>query len=125
MTYRLFIDDERDPRDVTWGKTWQENAMYRQDDWVIALNWFDVIDIVVSLGFPETISFDHDLGKDERTGFDIAKRLCEMIMDGVHIPYDFRYFVHSKNPVGAENIHGYMDNFLEHYNSVDTQPESV
>jgi len=24
MIYRLFIDDERDPRDVTWGKTWQE-----------------------------------------------------------------------------------------------------
>jgi hypothetical protein len=120
MIYRLFIDDERDPRDVTWGKTWQENAMYRDDDWIIARNWFDVIDIAVSLGFPETISFDHDLGKDELTGYDIAKRLCEMIMDGVQIPDDFRYFVHSKNPVGAENIRAYMYNFLGHYNSVDT-----
>ena len=117
MTYGLFIDDERDPKDVTWGKTWQENAMYRDDAWIIARNWLDVVEIVISLGFPETISFDHDLGYEEIDGYEIAKKLSVMIMDGVQLPNDFRFFVHSKNPVGAENISTYLNNFLTHYNN--------
>jgi hypothetical protein len=112
MTYRLFIDDERDPINVTWGKTWQENAMYRDDSWIIARNYLDVVEIVISLGFPETISFDHDLGHEELDGYEIAKKLSVMVMDGVQMPDNFRFFVHSKNPVGAENISTYLNNFL-------------
>ena len=29
---------------------------------------------------------------------------------------DFSYNVHSMNPVGAENIRAYMENFLKAYN---------
>jgi len=119
MTYRLFIDDERDPQDVKWG-SWQDQAMYRDEDWIIARNWNDVLEIVVSFGFPSIISFDHDLGKNEITGYEIAKKLSNMIMDGVQLPNDFEFYVHSKNPVGAENICGYMNNFLEHYNATNS-----
>ena len=114
MTYNLFIDDERIPMDVTWG-TWQDQALYRDSDWVIARNWFEVLEIVVSFGLPSMISFDHDLGENEKTGYEIAQKLCDMIMDGIDLPENFEFRVHSKNPVGAENICSYMNNFLKHH----------
>lgn len=112
MSYNLFIDDERVPMDVKWG-TWQDQALYRDGDWIIARNWFDVLEIVITFGFPKLISFDHDLGDGEKTGYEIAQRLCDIVMDGDPLPEKFYYLVHSKNPVGAENIRKYMDNFLE------------
>jgi hypothetical protein len=115
MSYNLFIDDERVPMDVKWG-TWQDKTLYRDSDWVIARNWLDVLEIVVTFGFPNLISFDHDLGDGEKTGYEIAQKLCDMIMDGVDLPENFEFKVHSKNPVGAENIHRYMDNFLKNWN---------
>lgn len=114
MTYNLFIDDERNPMDVTWG-SWQDQALYRGAEWFIVRNWNEVLELVVSFGFPKMISFDHDLGKDEKTGYEIAQRLCDMIMDGIPLPEGFEYRVHSKNPVGAENIKAYMDNFLKYH----------
>lgn len=113
MNYNLFIDDERVPMDVTWG-TWQDQALYRDSEWVIARDWLEVLDIVLSVGFPNMISFDHDLGDNQKTGYEIAQRLCEMVMDGMKLPENFEFRVHSKNPVGAENIRGYMNNFLKH-----------
>jgi hypothetical protein len=114
MSYRLFIDDERNPIDVTWG-TWQDQALYRDDEWFIARDWYEVLGIVLSQGFPQMISFDHDLGDNQKTGYEIAQKLCEMVMDGAELPQGFQYLVHSKNPVGAENIRSYMDNFLKHF----------
>jgi hypothetical protein len=114
MKFALFIDDERDPVNVTWGST-QDQILYRDGKWIIARNWFDVLEIVVSLGFPNMISFDHDLGDGEITGYEICQKLCNMIMDGVQMPENFEFRVHSKNPVGSENIRRYMDNFLTHH----------
>ncbi len=114
MTYNLFIDDERVPMDVKWGP-WEDQALYRDGDWTIARNWLDVLELVVTFGFPQMISFDHDLGDGEKTGYEIARKLCDMIMDGLQLPDDFEFKVHSKNPVGAENIRVYMNNFLKHY----------
>jgi hypothetical protein len=113
MTYQLFIDDERNPIDVTWG-LFEDQALYRDGDWIIARNWLDVLEIVVSLGFPRMISFDHDLGDGEITGYEIAKKLTNMVMDGVEMPSDFEFRVHSKNPIGAANIKNYMEKFLKH-----------
>ena len=114
MSYNLFIDDERVPMDVKWG-TWQDQALYRDADWVIARNWGDVLEIVLTFGFPKLISFDHDLGEGEKTGYEIARKLCDMIMDGIPLPENFEFRVHSKNPVGAENIRSYMNNFLKNW----------
>jgi hypothetical protein len=113
MTYNLFIDDERDPIDVKWG-TPGEQYMYLTYEWVIARNWHEVLELIVSLGMPSMISFDHDLGDGEKTGYEIAQKLCDMIMDGVALPENFDFMVHSKNPVGADNIRSYMKNFLDH-----------
>ena len=114
MTYRLFIDDERDPIDVTWGSAF-EQAIYRNSPWMIARSYAEVMEIVLSLGMPGMISFDHDLGKNTPTGYDIAKRLVELAMDApdrYSFPAGFYYLVHSKNPVGAENIRSYLNNYL-------------
>jgi hypothetical protein len=113
MTYNLFIDDERNPIDVKWG-SWEDQTLYRDGEWLIARNWTDVLEIVVSLGFPKMISFDHDLGDGEITGYEIAQKLSNMVMDGVEMPPGFEFRVHSKNPVGGENIRRYMKNFLKH-----------
>jgi len=113
MGYNLFLDDERDPIDVKWG-TWQEQAMYRDEDWFIARNWSEVLELVISLGLPSLISFDHDLGDNTPNGYEIAKRLCDLIINANYeLPADFHFLVHSKNPVGAENIRCYMENFLK------------
>jgi len=113
MTYRLFIDDERDPVNVTWGSA-EDQLLYRDGEWLIARNWYEVLELVVSLGFPKMISFDHDLGDGEITGYEIAQKLSNMVMDGVEMPSGFEFRVHSKNPPGAENIRRYMENFLKH-----------
>jgi hypothetical protein len=113
MQYNLFIDDERVPMDVKWG-SWEDQALYRDSEWIIARDWFEVLELVVSLGFPSLISFDHDLGDNQKTGYEIAQKLCDMIMDGVELPVGFQYRVHSKNPVGAENIQRFINNFIKH-----------
>lgn len=122
MTYNLFIDDERDPIDIKWG-TWEDQTLYRNEEWVIARNWFEVLELVVSFGFPKLISFDHDLGSGEKTGYEIAQELCEMVLDGVQMPSDFKFRIHSKNPVGSENIQHYMKNFLK-YKEVNANSET-
>jgi len=112
MSYRLFIDDERNPIDVKWG-TIGERQLYREDEWLIARNWAEVLELIVSLGMPNMISFDHDLGNNQPTGYDIAKRIVDLIMNAQYeLDPEFRVLVHSKNPVGAENIRQYMKNFL-------------
>lgn len=109
MSYAMFIDDERFPHNVTWMQ-----ADFYCVDWVICRTWAEVLYHIHHFGFPDTISFDHDLGKNETTGYDIAKKLVDMLMDGDYeLPENFRFFVHSKNPVGAENIQRYIDNYLE------------
>lgn len=116
MKYNLFIDDERNPIDVKWGPA-DEQVLFRDERWIIARNWSEVFETIVTYGMPVMISFDHDLGEDEPTGYDIAKRLTELIMDVEYqLDKNFRVLVHSKNPVGAENIRIFMDNFMRVYN---------
>ena len=101
MKWNLFLDDERYPIG---------------SDWIIARNSAHAKWCIRSYGLPQSIYFDHDLNEKE-TGYDFAKWFCETIMDGyVPLPNDFQYYVHSQNPIGAENIRNYMDNFLKHYN---------
>lgn len=116
MTYKLFIDDERNPIDVKWG-TCEAQAMYRESDWIIARDWPEVIELIYHIGMPDLISFDHDLGEGKHTGYDIAKFLVELSMDAsdrYSFSDDFLFMIHSKNPVGAENIRNYLNNYFKH-----------
>lgn len=69
---------------------------------------------------PEHLWVDYQLSKEhqdaqnykEKTGLDCAKWLCEYCENNdKDIP---KYFIHSANPVGADNIRGYLENFKKH-----------
>lgn len=97
MTYKLFIDDERFP--VT-------------NEWVIVRDSTTAINHVSVKGMPSEISFDHDLGGED-TSIVFINWLIDQILDGfLELPQDFRYNVHSQNPIGAKNIEGKMNQII-------------
>lgn len=106
----MFIDDERYPPN--------DGRM-----WVICRNKIDVEWYLETQGMPSFISFDHDLGEDQPTGYDIAKMLVDfdMASDEQDIVYwgtlrhNFSYYVHSQNPIGKANIEGLLDGYLNHF----------
>lgn len=117
MTYwTLFLDDIRFPEDVRYNYGPYDRLR-------ICRNMDDAVWAVKQYGLPTFISFDHDLadthyiiGDGEKTGYTFAKWLCDYIMDNnLRLPAGFEFFVHSMNPVGAENIRKYMENFLKQW----------
>lgn len=111
--WNLFIDDERNPLNVTWVDTFGD--IYQNWDWVIARSFDEAIELIKTLGVPRVISFDHDLGPADTcpTGFDIAKKIIEMDMDGeLEITPLFFFYIHSQNPIGKQNIEGLLDQYL-------------
>jgi hypothetical protein len=108
MTWNLFLDDERFP---------PEDGR----EWVIARNVPTALTVIISCGMPSYISFDHDLGEKELTGYDLAKILVDDALDfpdepGHQFPADFSFYVHSQNPIGKANIEGLLNNYLEFRN---------
>ena len=122
MTYTLFLDDIRYPEDVR-----VDLGPYR--DVIICRSMDDAVWAVRQYGLPTFISFDHDLadthyiiGDGEKTGYTFAKWFCDYVMDNkLDLPVGFSYAVHSMNPVGAENIRMYMENFLKVYRNDTTR----
>jgi hypothetical protein len=128
LFFRLFLDDERHPRDVKW-------VDLPPGPWTIARNYDMFVDIVKSLGVPSFVTFDHDLGAEayaaviagkghvdysklrEKTGYHCAKWLVEHCLEhGIKIP---DYEVHSMNPVGADNIRSVMESGRKVQSSLD------
>lgn len=58
------------------------------------------------------ISFDHDLGEDIMTGYDVVKELVELIADG-WVTVDEFYF-HTANPTGYNNMVKYLQGARKH-----------
>lgn len=111
MIWNLFIDDERMPTDVTWGN----EAFYSTYPWTIARNKQQVMELIAMYGFPDFVSFDHDLGTDEPTGKDIANWMIGVDLDGIYrIPDNFQFYVHSQNPIGKRNIENLLTPYLEY-----------
>jgi hypothetical protein len=105
-SWKLFLDDERDPVDNTW---------------VICRSIYDVMREVNLRGFPDYVSFDHDLGPNQEnstydnTGIRTAHYLIDQILDErFSIPENFGWYVHSQNPIGAENINNLLISFMNH-----------
>lgn len=105
MKIKLYLDDRRPLPD---------------ESYTLVRSYDEAIKFVEDNGIPTFISFDHDLGCDDKgnilkDGYDFAKWLIEMDMDGVHnIPDNFSFFVHSSNPSGKQNIASYLSNYLKH-----------
>lgn len=118
----LFLDDLRQPGDVTWINIPSTN-------WAIVRSFQEAVTWVQQNGFPGFISFDHDLGYEEfttdengfiivtkademPTGYDFAKWLIDYDLDTKTMPKDFGFTVHSLNPVGAANIERLLNNYI-------------
>lgn len=98
MTYKLFIDDERWPIDDG-------------TKWVIARSSADAIAAVEGLGVPDYISYDHDLGGDD-TSIKFIWWMIDAYIDGKITTFPVNYYVHSQNPIGAENIRSLLGGFI-------------
>lgn len=125
MSYRLFLDDIRNPADVKW-------IQLPLAPWVIVRKYEDFVKVIEQRGLPEFIAFDHDLADEhypfnepkggiahpktipyddykEKTGFHAAKWLVDYCLDNdKKLPM---FVVHSMNRVGSENITSLLNNF--------------
>lgn len=124
MSYSLFLDDERLPKNVTW-------IVLPLVEWVIVRNYNEFVAHITKYGIPNRISFDHDLAKEhyeegrrhnfwefnydkvkEKTGFHCAKWLVDYCLDtGAKLP---EWYTHSMNPVGCENINSLLHSFKKY-----------
>jgi hypothetical protein len=96
MSFALFLDDERIPVDD--GR-----------NWVIARSSSEALEIIHSRGWPEHISFDHDLGGEDTAMVFVRWLVGKCLDEGISLP--FTWFVHSQNPIGRENIEGILNGF--------------
>lgn len=117
--YKLFLDDERFPADVTW----VDHSNYTNVsnlDWVIVRTVKEFVETIQKNGLPSFVSFDHDLADfdtlngTEANGLHAAKWLVDWCLDNnLHCP---EFAVHSKNGPGAENINGLLMGFQHFQN---------
>lgn len=98
---KIYLDDIRNPPN---------------DTFVIVRSYNEAISYMIKHGCPEYISFDHDLGEDSLSGYDLVKWIIneDMKRDFLFIPKSFSYHVHSANPVGRENIDKLLRNYLRY-----------
>lgn len=103
----LFLDDERFPifLDI-------ENIEHPSVNWDIVRSVEDAIKWVEVNGFPDIVSFDNDLQR-ELEGKDFAKYLSKLDLDTGTMPEDFKFIVHSKNPVAKKDIVSILENHLK------------
>ena len=117
----LFLDDERWPNQVTWIVIGNVGA--QGIPWTKARSFYEATELVRECGFPEVISFDHDLGVEwsnkenkyvvSKTGMDFAKWLVEYDMETNLMPDNFTFTVHSKNEQGKINIESLLNNYIK------------
>jgi len=125
LHYNLFLDDERKPEYVTWIKL-------PDVQWTVVKNYIEFVNVIMKDGLPENISFDHDLAHEhyrasmynkdrhynnyytdgtfkEKTGYDAAKFLANYCLDhDLSLP---KYFIHTLNPIGKDNILGILKGY--------------
>lgn len=109
IDWALFLDDERFPPEIVPRGT---------RCWMIARSVYEAVELIHSNGkLPCFISFDHDLGEESApTGHDLAILFVNNVLDkNWRVPDNFKYRVHSANPVGKANIEGLLDQFLEYH----------
>ena len=102
--WEMFIDDERFPgKDVS-------------DSVVVVRSSQEAIEFCkAAKSLPKNIMFDHDLGGDDTSMRFIRWMVDELYNDEPKYKFhpDFKFSVHSQNPVGAENIKSYMNQLID------------
>lgn len=122
----LFLDDERHIRDVTWVdyKAWSGAYVLTQKSAMRLIGYIKRYGKYFDWG-NTLISLDHDLQEfnkktnEEVTGYTFAKWIVDYFIDNGIPLQDLNIVVHSKNPVGAENIQKYIANAKLFYMGFD------
>ncbi len=104
---KLFLDDIR-----TIAMVYPNAGEYEFD---IVRTYDDFVAYIKDKGLPPMISFDNDLGLDEKgavapDGYAAAKWL--VYESGLDLR-ELKFKVHSANPVAAEQIRGLLNNYLD------------
>ena len=105
---KIFLDDERMPKNGGWLSYERVIELKNQQDWLVVRNYGEFVNVVVAYFHDiETMSLDHDLG-DSLNGYECAKWLVDYIMDNGQPNNLKTVSVHSQNPVGKKNIINYF-----------------
>lgn len=113
----IFLDDERDPEDVTW-LGYPEDVKWLtvrdEDSFKDVTSFLLMSNFLVNTDF--IISFDHDIqrfDKDgvETTGYTLLKWLVYLISDW-KTSTPTCYF-HTQNIIGKKNMESYWNNYLD------------
>ena len=103
LDYALFLDDVRWPKE---GQAITNQGLVIK----IARSFQAARQLIKQYGFPLYVSFDNDLGPDSLEGWEFANWLINyLVLHERKFPARFDFFVHSSNPVAAENIRGKMN----------------
>jgi len=87
-----------------------------ESEFDIVRNYNEFVAYIKKNGLPNFISFDNDLGLDENgviapDGYAAAKWLVyESNLDLTNL----KFYVHSANPVAAEQIRGLLNNYINY-----------
>ncbi|MFM7023455.1 MAG: cyclic-phosphate processing receiver domain-containing protein [Flavobacteriales bacterium] len=107
--YSLFLDDIR-----------TVDMVFKEDPGFIIVRSYDAfVNYIKENGCPEFISFDNDLGEDENgnllpDGYACVKWL---VYENNFDLKDFRFIVHSANPVASVQIKSLLNNYIKHLNN--------
>ena len=104
---RLFLDDIREVEWIYGAELAAEFEVVRSYD--------EFVVYIQKNGLPDFISFDNDLGLDERgkvapDGYAAAKWL--VYESGLDLR-NLKFKVHSANPVAAQQIRGLLNNYIQ------------
>lgn len=126
----LFLDDIREPEHAF---EYTKEEMFLNKKWEVVRNFDEFKSHIETNGIPYFISFDHDLADThytpehlwtdyekskewqdkqvhkEKTGYECAVWLVDFCIDN-NLPLP-KYYCHSMNPVGKDNIVGLLRSF--------------
>jgi len=119
----LFLDDHRQPEDVSLYCHSSFADFYRKTDWKVVRNYDDFVKFIEDNGLPEIISFDHDLADihydistfkesflyHEKTGYDCCRWLVDYCLaNNLELP---KCYIHSQSTVGSKRIQEEIESF--------------
>lgn len=111
MSYYLFLDDKRFPRNTPEYRDFPIDFFRKIK---IARNCREAIEIITEFGLPAKMMLDYDLGEDIHTGMDVVNYFISLVKDCPSaLDPDFEYFIHSNSQAGTVLMREALDNFLK------------
>lgn len=135
MSYNLFLDNEKTPKEI-WDIT--KSPEYAVYNWLVVTDFNSFIQTISDKGLPVRISLCHDFCDEHstykskknipyetfkiKTGFDCILWLIEYCIDyNQNIP---KCKVHSEKSTGKKNIEDLIENFDKYQKSIQSNKKT-